>query len=77
MYPEVHDEITKVRGSFIKTRDNILKLIDNNIPVQINCPIMKQNKNSFHQVIQWGQNNKCSVVTDYLIMARWTVQLII
>ena len=70
MIPEVHDEITTVKGSFKKTLSNILKMQENNIPIQINCPVMKQNKDSFFEVIKWGQNHKCTVNTDYLIMAR-------
>lgn len=70
MDANVHDAITTVRGSFDKTKANILKLLDNNVPVQINCPIMKQNKDSFYEVVKWGQAHKCSVITDYLIMAR-------
>lgn len=71
MISEVHDAITGVQGSFFKTKNNILKLIENNIPVQINCPIMKQNKDNFYEVINWGQEHKCAVITDYLIMARY------
>ena len=70
MDANVHDSITTVNGSFEKTKSNILRLIDNNVPVQINCPIMEQNKDSFHEVVKWGQSHKCSVITDYLIMAR-------
>lgn len=70
MNMEVHDAITTIAGSFEKTKANIEKLIENNVPIQINCPIMKQNKDTFHTVVQWGQSHKCSVITDYLIMAR-------
>lgn len=70
MDANVHDSITTVEGSFEKTKANILRLLDNNVPVQINCPIMKQNKESFYEVVKWGQDHKCSVITDYLIMAR-------
>ena len=70
MKPEVHDAITTVKGSFEKTKNNILRLIENNIAVQINCPVMKQNMESFETVINWGQDHKCSVITDYIIMAR-------
>lgn len=70
MDAETHDEITNVQGSHEKTVSNILKLIKNNVPIQINCPVMKQNKDSFYKVIEWGQNHKCTVNTDYLIMAR-------
>ncbi|MDR2194712.1 MAG: radical SAM protein [Treponema sp.] len=71
MNPEIHDSITKLPGSFIKTQAAILKLIDNNIPVQINCPIMKQNKSSFLDVLKWGHEHKCRVLTDYVMMARY------
>lgn len=70
MNPEIHDAITQLNGSFSKTKNNILKLIENNIAVQINCPIMKPNKDTFQDVIVWGQDNKCAVILDYAIMAR-------
>lgn len=70
MNPEVHDSITTIKGSQEITKKNIIKLIENNIPVQINCPVMKQNKDDFDEVVKWGQGYKCSVVVDYLIMAR-------
>ena len=70
MEPKVHERITTIKGSFEKTKNNILRLIDNNIAVQINCPVMKQNKESFYKVIKWGEKHKCSVITDYVIMGR-------
>jgi len=70
MDPVVHDSITTIKGSCELTKKNIEKLVDNNIAVQINCPVMKQNKNTFHEVINWGQEHKCSVVTDYVIIAK-------
>ncbi len=71
MDADVHDSITCVKGSFAKTRDNILRLVDNNVPVQINCPVMKQNRDSFHKVIEWGENLKCFVNVDMQLMARY------
>jgi len=71
MNPEIHDSITQLPGSFEKTKANILKLIDNNIPVQINCPIMKQNKNCHRDVVLWGQGKKCRVLSDFMIMAKY------
>lgn len=70
MKAKIHDEITTIKGSYEKTKNNILKLIDNNIAVQINCPVMKQNRDSFYEVIKWGEEHKCSVITDYVIMGR-------
>ncbi|GHV69055.1 hypothetical protein FACS1894199_17210 [Bacteroidia bacterium] len=71
MKPEVHDAITMVKGSFYKTRDAILKLIDNDIPLQISCPTMKQNKTDFVDVINWANEHKVRAITDYIIMARY------
>jgi len=70
MNPDIHDSITQLPGSFYKTRDAILQLIHNDIPLQINCPTMKQNKNCFVDVLNWAQMHKCSASTDYIMMAR-------
>jgi len=71
MKPEVHDAITKFKGSFYKTRDAILKLIENDIPLQISCPTMKQNKNDFVDVFNWANEHKVRATTDYIMMARY------
>jgi radical SAM protein with 4Fe4S-binding SPASM domain len=71
MKPEVHDAITKVKGSFYKTRDAILKLIDSDIPLQISCPTMKQNKDDFADVLNWANKYKVRAMTDYIMMARY------
>jgi MoaA/NifB/PqqE/SkfB family radical SAM enzyme len=49
---EIHDSITKLPGSFVKTRDAILKLIENDIPLQISCPTMNQNKDSYVEYLR-------------------------
>jgi len=69
MTPEIHDSITKYEGSFYKTRDNILRLIENDIPLQISCPTMKQNKNCFADVLKWAHEHKVSAETDFIMMA--------
>lgn len=71
MDPLVHDSITKVTGSFEKTKNGILKLIAAGIPVQISCPIMKQNRDSFVDVINWGNANNIEVSVDYVIFASY------
>lgn len=71
MIPEHHDAITTVKGSFEKTKSAVLRLIDNNIPVQINCPVMKANKDDVADVIKWGHNHKIRVNVDYAIMAEY------
>ncbi len=74
MIPEHHDAITTIKGSFHKTKNGILKLINNNIPVQINCPVMKGNKNDVAEVIRWGHQHKIRVNVDYAIMAEYNHQ---
>jgi radical SAM protein with 4Fe4S-binding SPASM domain len=71
MNPEIHDSITNLPGSFYKTRDAILKLIKNDIPLQISCPTMKQNKDSYVDVLNWAHEHKCRATTDYIMMARY------
>ena len=74
MIPKHHDSITTVKGSFYKTRDAILKLISRDIPVQINCPVIKENKNDAIDVIKWGHEHKVRVNVDYAIMAEYNHQ---
>ena len=69
--PSIHDSITRVSGSFEKTKRNLLKLKESGIPVQISCPIMKQNKDSFNDVIAFGEENNIPVAVDYVIFASY------
>ena len=71
MNPEHHDAITKLPGSFVKTKNAILKLIENDIPVQISCPTMKINKDDFGEVMHWAHEHKIRAITDYTMMARY------
>jgi len=71
MNSNIHDEITQMNGSFVKTKNAILKLIENDIPLQISCPIMKQNKNSYDEVIKWAKKHKIHVGDDYVIIAKY------
>ena len=71
MNPNIHDEITQMKGSFGKTKNAILKLIENDIPLQISCPIMKQNKNCYDDVIKWAKVHNIHAGDDYVIIARY------
>ena len=66
MLPSVHDEITQLAGSFEKTRSGILKLIEAGIPVQISCQVMKQNKDSFAEVVKWGNEHNIPAAFNYV-----------
>jgi len=71
MNPEIHDEITQLKGSFEKTKSAIIKLIENDIPLEINCPTMKQNKNCYVDVINWAKELKVRSFSDYIMMAKY------
>lgn len=71
MDPEIHDAITQMPGSQKKTVAAIERLIDADIPVQINCPVMKENKNSLEGVIRWASDHKIRAISDYIMMARY------
>ena len=71
MDPNIHDEITQMKGSLEKTRNAILKLIENNIPLQISCPTMKQNKNCYEEVINWAKKHKINVGDDFGLIGRY------
>jgi len=67
----IHDSITQVKGSYEKTLNSILKLKKNDIPLQISCPIIKQNFNCYNDVVNWGKTNNINVGSDYVIIARY------
>lgn len=69
--PTVHDSITKLKGSCKKTKKAIKRLVSQGVPVQIACPIMKQNKLSYKDVLEWGKENQIPVVLDYMIFAEY------
>lgn len=71
MIPEHHDAITQLPGSFYKTRDAILKMIENDLPLQVSCPTMKGNKDDFNDVMNWCHEHKIRAQTDYIMMAEY------
>jgi radical SAM protein with 4Fe4S-binding SPASM domain len=71
MDAKIHDSITKLPGSFSKTKTSILKLIESDIPVQLNCISMRKNKDSYPEVLKWGEEHKMRTETDFVIMARY------
>lgn len=70
MHAEEHDAITSIKGSHQKTLKAIETLIDLDIPVQISCPVMKANKRSYREVLNWAYQNKIKAYTDFIMMAR-------
>ena len=67
MIPEVHDSITNSKGSFAKTKRAIEVLYKHNIPMQINCPVMKQNKDSYQGVLDWAKSLNIEASSDFML----------
>lgn len=70
MNPDIHDMITTVKGSQMKTKKAIEKLVASDIPVQISCPVMKANYRGYADVLKYAQSIRCKAQTDYIMMAR-------
>lgn len=68
MTPEIHDAITGFRGSFDKTKRAIERLYNNDIPMQINCPIMRHNKDTYQDVLDWAQSMNIEADSDYMLL---------
>lgn len=71
MNPSIHDQITQMKGSFEKTKAAIIQLIENDIPLQISCPIMRQNIDCYSDVIDWAKKHNIHVANDYGIIGQY------
>ena len=71
MNPHVHDEITGIHGSLKKTKRAVQDLILAGIPVQISCPVMKENKDTFLDVVKWGDHNNIGTAIQPQIFAQY------
>lgn len=65
MNPKIHDSITQRKGSFQKTINAIEKLHERNVPLQINCPIMKQNRDCYKDVLNYAKAKNIEADADY------------
>lgn len=69
--PNIHDEITKVKGSCSITKKAIENLVDSNINLQISCPILKQNVHCYLDVIEWAKTMNINVSYDYNLLGKY------
>lgn len=65
MDENIHDTITQQQGSFRKTISAIKKLRERNVPLQINCPIMKLNLNHYKSVLNYAKSLNIEADSDY------------
>jgi radical SAM protein with 4Fe4S-binding SPASM domain len=68
--PAIHDAITQLPGSCEDTKAGIETLVNNNIPVFVSCPVMKQNRKSYAGVIRWTKALGIRSAPDTQITAR-------
>lgn len=62
--PDIHEKITKVKGSHAKTISVIKKLKEQNILVGIKCFLTSVNANSYSEVSKFATENGCSMTLD-------------
>ena len=67
MDADVHDSITQHKGSFQKTISAIRELHKRNVPMQINCPIMKQNLPCYREVLEFAKSLNIEASSDYTL----------
>ena len=66
----IHDKITNVKGSLSKTLKNMQNLLENNIPVQIGCPIMVTNYKSIPDLICFSKKNNIHIRCNPLLLNK-------
>jgi radical SAM protein with 4Fe4S-binding SPASM domain len=66
----IHDSITTMPGSCEKTKNAVVKLVEHGIPAFISCPVMKQNKNSYPDVLAWARGLGIRSAPNNMIVAR-------
>lgn len=67
MDADVHDSIAQHKGSFQKTISAIRELHKRNVPMQINCPIMKQNLHCYRDVLEFAKALNIEASSDYTL----------
>lgn len=75
MNPEIHDYITKIKGSYDKIKRAIELLVKNNIPTSISCPILKSNKDCYVNILEYAHSLGIKAQTDFILMARENLEI--
>lgn len=68
--PQIHDSITKRKGSWQITKRNVELLVENGVHVLISCPVMKQNLSTVGQLSQFADSLGVDLYFDYVMMAQ-------
>lgn len=66
----IHETITRLPGSWRRTIRAVEQLLAAGVPVQVGCPVMRENLLTFGDVLQWGQELGIKVDPNLIIMAK-------
>jgi MoaA/NifB/PqqE/SkfB family radical SAM enzyme len=66
-----HDSITHLPGSFERTLHAIDLLKQNDIPIEISCPVMDINYKSYKNVLSFAKSQGCSAHTDLMLLSSY------
>jgi radical SAM protein with 4Fe4S-binding SPASM domain len=66
----IHDAVTRRPGSLKKTRSALERLRSAGVRVSISCPVLKENRDSFWDVLRYGAETGIPVNCDFAIMAK-------
>ncbi len=66
----IHESITGSKGSWEKTKKNIELLVENDIPVLISCPVMKQNLSTVPALKAYADSLNVDIYFDFIMMAQ-------
>ncbi|MEI7594143.1 MAG: radical SAM protein [Bacteroidota bacterium] len=66
----IHDEIIGLKGSFSKTTETLQLLKSKGVNVQISCPLLKQNYNTFRELQKWADEQDYALYPNFDIVAK-------
>jgi len=70
MTAETHESVTRVKGSLEKTMRGIDCLRSAGVPVQIHCPVLRQNVSGIGAVARFGRKMGMKTTFDAVMMSR-------
>ncbi len=66
----VHDEITKVKGSFVRTMEAVKRFRDAGLVTKIACPIMPHNSGGYRELVNMAADLGVPYVIDMTITGK-------
>lgn len=67
---QTHDSITRLKGSWRKTRTCLEKMVANDIPALISCPLMQQNHEDYRKMTEYAESIGVFCYVDYIMLAQ-------